>query len=240
MFFKSRDRQVRERIRKQIENRLAMTGAPREISAFLLERWSALLAGIYFSGGDRHPDWEAGWHTVNALLWSLVPKTDRQETQQLLRLLPTLLERLQEGCEAMKLPVAERDQMFGQLAMLHAAVVRAGLQATAEEGALTRFSEETELGMGETELASLGTVAVTPADPVGTNAPVRHADIIGRLRVGDPLVFRLREGEKRLFVQWISPMGGMYLFADDQGLNALSLTLPSLENKLAQGAVWPG
>lgn len=236
MLFKSREHQVHEHIREEIEIRLARTGAPREISDFLLNRWSYLLAGIYFSHGDQHPDWEAGWQTVNALLWSLVEKQDREETEQFLRLLPTLLSRLQDGCEAMNLDTAERDALFSQLALLHAAVARAGLQALPdEEGPITHLGLDADMEMGAEELAGLGeqTPLVESAEP-GTEAG-QDAPGIDSLQVGDSIWLNTAEGGKTLYLQWTSPMGGMFLFADAEGFDAVSLTRARLSERLQSG-----
>ncbi|MDR3394883.1 MAG: DUF1631 family protein [Parasulfuritortus sp.] len=237
MFFKSREREVYEHIREEIENRLARTGAAREVSDFLLNRWSYLLAGIYFSHGDQHPDWEAGWQTVNALLWSLVPKQDREETEQLLRLLPTLLERIQDGCEAMNLDDAERDALFTQLTMLHAAVARAGLQAQPdEEGPITHLGLDADLEMGDEELASLGEQMPQVVVPEGA-AMVSDVPDLDALKVGGAIFLKTAEGGKTLYLQWVSPMGGMYLFADTEGFDAVSLTRARLVERLRNGEV---
>jgi hypothetical protein len=235
LFFKSRERQAYQHIRGEIEERLARTGAPREISDFLLDRWSYLLAGIYFSHGDQHPDWEAGWQTVNALLWSLVPKKDRAETEQFLRLLPTLLGRLQDGCDAMNLDAPERDPLFSQLAMLHAAVARAGLQAQPdEEGPITHLGMDADMEMGDEELASLGETTAIVDLPEG-GIQTTDAPGIDKLKVGDSIRLSTSDGEKTLYLQWISPMGGMYLFSDPEGFDAVSLTRARLAARLQAG-----
>ncbi len=232
MLFKSRERQVHDHIRQEIEARLARAGAPGEIRQFLLERWSYLLAGIYFSHGDQHPDWEAGWHTVNALLWSLTPKRDQDETEQFLRLLPTLLGRLQDGCDAMSLGGGERDELFSQLALLHAAVARAGLQA-GTDAPMTQLGRDVDRDFSDDELAALETEPVSAEAP-----PVERAQDtadIDALRIGDGIQLRLEGTEKPLFLQWVSPMGGMYLFADREGFDAVSLTRARLAEKLSRG-----
>ncbi|NTV97183.1 MAG: DUF1631 domain-containing protein [Thiobacillus sp.] len=232
MLFKSRERQVHEHICQEIENRLARTGAPGEIRYFLLERWSYLLAGIYFSRGDQNPDWEAGWHTVNALLWSLMPKCGQEETEQLLRLLPTLLGRLYDGCDAMNLAAGERDELFTQLAMLHAAVTRDGLQAADNAaGPTTQLGRDADLEFTEAELASLGNEVV----PVESVQPVQETATLDGLKVGDGIRLHVEGREKALLLQWISPMGGMFLFADQEGYDAVSLTRARLAEKLARG-----
>lgn len=239
MLFKSRERQVHDHIRQEIEGRLARAGAPKEVRHFLLERWSYLLAGIYFSHGDQHPDWEAGWHTVNALLWSLAPKQDQEETEQFLRLLPTLLGRLQDGCDAMNLGVDERDELFSSLALLHAAVARVGLQTARDaDGPVTQLGRDADLGFSEADLAGLDAGAMsgeTPHPDDGGHDPAR----IDGLKVGDSMRFRIDGAEKMLFLQWVSPMGGMYLFADEEGYDAVSLTRARLNEKLSRGEAVP-
>lgn len=238
MLFMSRERQVLEHIRGELEDRLTRSGAPQEIRSFLFNRWSYLLAGIYFSHGDRHPDWEAGWQTVNALLWSLVPKHDREETEQLLRLLPTLLERLQDGCDAMNLDQAERDALFSQLAMLHAAVAREGLQAQMDAGGpITQLAGDADMEMSNEELADLthDTVPVEIGDPVASQQ--EDGPDLARIKLGDGLLLRKGDTEKKLLLQWVSPMGGMYLFADAEGFDAVSLTKARLIERLRSGEV---
>lgn len=235
MFFKSREREAYGHIREEIESRLVRTGAPGEIRDFLLNRWAYLLTGIYIGHGDQHPDWEAGWQTVNALLWSLEPKRDRAETEQFLRLLPTLLGRLQDGCDAMKLDPSEQDALFSQLALLHAAVARAGLQAQpGEAGPVTHFGQYADMVMGDEELASLSqeTPAITKTkDGFGAS----DASGLDRLKVGGCMLLKTAAGEKRLYLQWVSPMGGMYLFANADGFEAVSLTRARLAERLTMG-----
>lgn len=233
MFFKSREYQVHEHVRQEIEARMAGSGAPGAIRRFLLERWSYLLVGIYTSHGDQHPDWEAGWHTVNALLWSLAPKHGQAETEQLLRLLPTLLGRLQDGCEAMHLNGSERDELLSGLTLLHAAVLREGMR-TIGDG--TRpgagLGADGEQAFSEAELATLGAVTASPGIPSAAEAP---GGAIADLNVGDSLRLRVDGRDKKLILQWVSPSGGMYLFADKEGYDAVSLTRVRLADKLAKG-----
>ena len=235
MQFKSRERQVHDHIREEIENRLIMTRAPREIRDFLLSRWSYLLAAIYFNHGDQHIDWEAGWQTVNALLWSLTPKQDREETEQFLRLLPTLLGRLQDGCDAMNMDTAERDVLFSQLAMLHAAVARAGLQTQPDEdGPITHLGQDADLEMDDEELASLSRQTSDVAKE-GDNGPAQDAPGMDDLQIGDGLWLETAEGGQTLSLQWVSPMVGMFLFADSEGFDAISLPRARLAERLQSG-----
>jgi hypothetical protein len=225
VIFKSSEQQFYERIRDEILLRLAPTSAPEAIESFLIQHWSRLLRDIYLSRGDDHPDWQAGWDTVDALLWSLTPLKTRQETERLLRLLPILRGRLEEGCAALGLPAAERDALLGLLAQQHAAAARAGSaslgdRATEDQGSPSRS-------------------AVAGAPPPGAQAKpgLPSRDRLEELRPGDWLTFRCAEGDKRLCLQWISATGAMFLFADSQGLDALSLTRQRLQERWSRGEV---
>jgi hypothetical protein len=150
-------------------------------------------------------------------------------------LLPTLLGRIQDGCEAMNINAAEQDALFSQLAMIHAAVARAGLQAHPdEEGPITHLGLDADMEMGDEELASLGEQTPTVAMAAGNAAPPESPGI-DTVKVGDAVLLNTAEGEKTLYLQWASPMGGMYLFADSDGFDAVSLTRARLAERLRNG-----
>jgi hypothetical protein len=55
------------------------------------------------------------------------------------------------------------------------------------------------------------------------------------LKVGGAIFLKTAEGGKTLYLQWVSPMGGMYLFADTEGFDAVSLTRARLVERLRNG-----
>lgn len=235
MIFKSSEQRIYERIREEIRSRLASSQVPGEVESFLLQRWSGLLREIYLGRGGDHPDWQAGWDTVDALLWSLTPKKNRQETERLLRLLPILLGRLQEGCQAMGVPEAETDVLFALLAKLHAALARAGLDAapTGESQLPPVRGVSQDADIAHAPSAKVHVPA--EVEPSGEKRAVAGEPSLEGLQAGDWVTFRFAEGEKRMRLQWVSASGAMFLFADNQGLDALSLTRPRLLQRLARG-----
>lgn len=232
MIFKNSEQQILERIRDEIRSRLASTQAPDAVETFLLQHWSGLLREIYLSRGGEHPDWQAGWDTVDALLWSLTPKRNRQETERLLRLLPILLGRMQEGCQALGMPEQETESLFSLLARLHAALARAGLETVADGEVRKATSEAAESGLATPIAVGKGASKEAPSRD---GLPANRIESVEALKLGDRVTFHSAEGDKHLRLQWVSASGGMFLFADDQGLDALSLTRPRLQRRLAQG-----
>jgi hypothetical protein len=221
---------VLSRIQQEMTQQVRKSGAPEEVHAFLVQDWSRLLTGIFMAKGNQHSDWKAGWETANALLWSLAPKRGIEETTTLLRMLPTLLSRLHAGCTALNMPLSDRDALFERLAMLHAALAREWLQAgPGEEGPITRLREEQVTSPDESDLHDL-TAPDLPATDRNVGLP--------ELKLGDRVVFKGDEAERQLLLTWISPIGGMYLFANEQGLDAITLTRARLEVRFRNREAW--
>lgn len=223
---KSPESSAYEHIRNELQTHLDKAGAPEEVRPFLLEQWARLMTGIFMAKGNTDPDWQAGWDTVNALLWTLAPKQSRADTMKMLRILPVLLARLHEGCTALNYDLMARDRLFADLALLHASIAREGLHLAAGE-ALPEPSPATtsDPQAGEREMGLL-----RPA-PVETESPSAPLDDLPVLRVGDWVSFNQPQGRKLLKLTWLSPQQGMFLFTDPQGNDALSLTRARLRAK---------
>jgi len=225
---------VLQRIQTEMDRNLLEHDAPEEILGFLHHHWARLLTGIFMVKGNQHPDWIAGWDAVNALLWSLAPKSSRDETQKMLQMLPTLLARLHEGCAALSISIPERDAMFSRLAMMHAAVARAGLHCGNEpEKGLTNISQASHLDDNAdlSQLSPPRREAIEFASPPSLGAAMPMPE----LKIGDRVHFRQGINARTLCLNWISPAGGMYLFGNDQGLDAITLTRARLTERFVHG-----
>lgn len=230
---------VLQRIQTEMDRHLIEHDAPEEIVGFLRRHWARLLTGIFMAKGNQSADWLAGWDTVNALLWSLAPKTTRNETEKMLRMLPTLLARMHEGCAALSIPLFERDALFERLAMMHAAVARAGLRCRNEpEAAITHLATAPAMD-GDADLTVLRPPRIVPPDntPIdfGSAPAANQPLLMPELKIGDRVRFRQNDQTRTLHLNWISPAGGMYLFGNEQGLDAMTLTRARLADRFAQG-----
>ena len=195
------------------------------------------MTDIFMAKGNQDPDWQAGWDTVNALLWSLAPKQGREETTLLLKTLPNLLARLQEGCSALGLPGPERDAFFERLAMLHAAVAREGLHdgmaLNPDEAGGTAPMDMA--GEPEVDLSRLPPPHHDNANAVAALGPDSAGQPLPALALGCRIRLRVGLEDKTLLLNWLSPMGGMYMFTNEEGLDALTLTRARLEAKFRLG-----
>lgn len=241
MFFRSTDRQILARIREEIQDRLDSLASPEPIESFLLDHWALLLRDIYLSRGGEHPDWQAGWDTVDALIWSLTPKQSQEDTDRLLRLLPILLGRLKEGCAALGMPGQVADDLLKALAGRHANLARSGQQSAppglSETPSAPLESEAAGQSRSGGETPAPSAVSARTDKDAGTEAQ-ETSSLVDALQLGAWVTIRGSEGEKQLCLQWISASGNMYLFADSQGLDALSLTRQRLQERVARGELF--
>lgn len=108
---------------------------PAPIRAFLLGHWEDSLTRLYLEKGEGSSEWNEALATMNDLLWSLAPKTDKDERRKLIELLPRLLKRLDASIEALGLDKKVRDTFFSDLVKCHAAAVKAGFRGEQGEAA---------------------------------------------------------------------------------------------------------
>lgn len=111
-----------------VQARLLDREAPEFIQSFLVNTWVDHLAALYLVEGDQGAPWNQALATMEDLLWSLAPKTTREEKQKLVELLPRLLKQLDAGIQAVNLPRVERDRFFSSLVKYHADAVKADLR----------------------------------------------------------------------------------------------------------------
>lgn len=99
---------------------------PEAVRVFLCQHWTGALSSAYLSGGADSALWLDTISTMDDLLWSVRPKATKEDREQLIKVLPTLLRRLNSGMDRAQTDKAAREQFMSQLVKCHAAAVSAG------------------------------------------------------------------------------------------------------------------
>lgn len=105
---------------------------PETVRLFLCQEWIKPLRLAYIGGGTESHAWLTAIGLMDDLIWSVRPKLTRESRQYMVKTLPGLLRRLQEGMLSADITQAVRDQFMSQLVHCHAAAVKAGFQAAVE------------------------------------------------------------------------------------------------------------
>jgi Protein of unknown function (DUF1631) len=101
---------------------------PIAVSAMLRGPWARVLERVYIRDGGRTENFAEFLEAADDLIWSVTPKLDQEQRQRLVRMLPALLKRLQDGMEIAAVEQQDRERFFGALVDCHAAAVKAGLR----------------------------------------------------------------------------------------------------------------
>lgn len=219
---------------------------PEAVTEFLHTHWQHVLKDLYVQHGEEHFRWRAAVSTMEDLVWSVQPKEGVEERRKLVALLPNLLGQLHEGLDVIALSRAQRAPFLDALVGLHAAAVKAGLQAATEskteppaEPQAPKAAEGGEESKGELLVTrvtendiQIEEVMLVGAAPSGDI----YEDRVRSLRRGDWVEFRQEDGPAvRRRLSWISPKRGIFLFTGSCGVSAVSISPDALAHQFRYG-----
>jgi len=234
-------------------SRRLTSSVPPGVQRFLLDRWQQVLKELYIRHGEDHHAFLSAQAMIDDLLWSVAPKLNSDERQQLVNTLPGLLRALHVGLDVIRLPQEQRGHFFDELVALHSAAVKAGLNggklavsaelpAPAEpapahavqysinpEGELfiTRISEN-DVQIEEVALVGASTSVAIVGDI--------HQRSVSALSRGDWVEFcQAEESPSRARLSWVSPQRGIFLFTNPRSPRATSISKEALAYKFRTG-----
>ena len=119
-----------------VRARAADIEVPDTVRLFLCQEWIKPLCAAYLTGGSEGHAWIEAVGLMDDLIWSVRPKLTRESRQYMVKTLPSLLRRLQQGMTKAEITQSARDQFMSQLVHCHAAAVKAGFQPAVEPQAV--------------------------------------------------------------------------------------------------------
>lgn len=261
---KEKLRLAKHRVLREVDHRCKRC-VPKFVKQFLLSYWQNLLLVTLIKEGEESIAWKRNITAMDNLVWSLQAKGTALERERLVRLLPGLLRLLREGMQLVSMREEDFQDFLEQLSAAHAAVVNAipcaagasaeGAELPAENDPLDACViddiepvqedksvmtatihrlvvsgeievEETALDDDEEDDSMLGTAA--SAD--------EFVEQVSRLQQGVWVEFTQEDGSAlRAKLTWVSPVTGVYLFTNRQGLKACDKTLQALAEELRSG-----
>lgn len=85
--------------------------------------WRDLLEQIHARKGTDSEEWNQAVSVLDALIWSLQPKTDAESKARLAKMLPRMLKSLRSGLDAVGYDPAKSDELLRSLQPLHMATL---------------------------------------------------------------------------------------------------------------------
>lgn len=232
-------------VKDEINRVLADQVLPDSIVEFVQTIWQQVLQHIYTHEGEHNPTWLSSLKTMHDLVWSVMPKLNTEDRLALVAMLPELLKQLRDGMNLIQIDPPRREAIFSGLVACHAVAVKAGLQTKnispdIESDMRTAITAQQSDGMeAMPETTSIDAITEHfdfPADPVNTLEEDEFTEQARALKKGMWLEFINTDGSKRSArLSWVSSLRGIYLFTNNQGLEAITITLVRLAARLRDG-----
>lgn len=253
---KERLRAAKQRVRIEVERR-CHSSLPKFVRQFLISYWQNLLLVTLIKEGDESIAWKRALTTMDNLVWSLQPKTSVTERDRMVNLLPSLLRVLREGMTLISMRDDDFQAFLGQLADCHAAIVNTVVpretvsanddplddlvdadvvaEPVQEDKAVATATIHRLVQSGDIDVEEI-TLAAEEALPSAV-ADDEYVEQVRSLQQGMWVEFSQEDGSvKRAKLTWVSPVTGVYLFTDRQGLKSCDKTLNGLAAELRRGA----
>lgn len=213
---------------------------PLGIQDFIIRYWQRLLMDIHLKSGADSSAWKIAVSTMGNLIWSVEPKHEATERSTLVALIPSLLMELNMGADRLEMQRDDRELFFATLAPCHTLALKgvmleneATVRPVMVEATVPPLVESNEFEPVRAAEVSPGKRAAAP-----TSIPESAQSAIDGLAVGSWVEYVRDDGTTQVTrLAWISPLKGIYMFANRHGQAALSITPRGLQAKLRTGEV---
>lgn len=237
---------VKDEITRALTSSLEL---PEVIVEFVQTIWQQVLMHVYMQEVELGTAWQSALETMRNLIWSVAPKLNNEDRLKLVAMLPTLLNQLRDGMGFLEIDTARRDAIFSGLVACHAIAVKAGLQVQAapvNDAEMSKAIEAAQFDVPDVlpEVVALDNAVESLDDSLGESSlsatemdeDDEYTEQARCLKKGEWLAFDNADGSARnARLSWVSGLRGMYLFTNNQGLDAMTIALPRLAARLRAG-----
>ena len=192
---------------------------PAPVSALLEEGWRDVLLLAYLREGEDSTSWNNACEVVEQLIWSVQPKVEQAERQQLLKSIPELLKRVRDGLVNISFDQHRSAVLFKELQSCHIAALRGASVEPVEQ-------EETPAGPS-------ATAQMEEAKPEASGPDDEFDQAARALQVGQLLEWQNDDGEEvRGKLSWRSEVTEICIFVNRKGMKLAEMSVQDLAQLL--------
>ena len=210
-------RLARRRVEEVIKDCLGdLQGLPEPATDLLNEPWRDVLLLAYLREGEESETWGDAVVVARRLVWSVIPKVEQQDRQELLKVIPDLLRKMREGLANISYDQHKAATLFKQLQACHIGALRGKMP---ESTPLTRpVIHEEEVHM-----------------PPPAVLQDQHYHQARSMEIGQWLEWQQGERTLRGKLSWKSEITGSLVFVNRKGLKNAEMHLDELAALLREG-----
>lgn len=225
---------TKQTVAAEIEHRVRNNKMPELIRSLLLKQWKDVMNNIGIRDGCEGMAWDAATSVMDDLIWSVQPKLVVQEKSQLTKLIPRILNGLQDGLILIGYSQQAISQLFVELEQLHHASVRGLCEVGSMRTAIPSMAgddvvvEEIVLEAATDEAREFGALA-------DVNTDSSYYYVVKGMEEGTWVTFIIDGKEKQGRLAWKCDYTGEYTFVDRRYMLVQDLTINELLEQLESG-----
>ncbi|MCU0970751.1 MAG: DUF1631 domain-containing protein, partial [Gammaproteobacteria bacterium] len=220
---------ARNKVTDVIEKRIwARPDMPDVVKEILRAGWKDVMLLALLREGEESPSWKKAVEVVERLIWSVTPKAQPLDRQELLSAIPPLLSELKEGFSMISFDARRTAELMKDLQTHHIACLRGTVPTPvpAAPGAAPRAAQPE--------------AAVAPVGPETRPAPTIIDDEFQAkaqaLQVGQWVEWD-GDGDQpvRAKLSWRSEVTGTYIFVNRKGMKVAEMSVADVAQLLRTG-----
>jgi hypothetical protein len=207
---------------------------PEGVMSILEEGWKDVLLLVYLREGPESKGWNESLEIVDRLLWSVQPKSEYVERQQLLRGIPELLRNIRERLNSISFDQHKMAKLFKELQNCHICVLRGGESGQIHTAGTAPVSHheihfpDSGFATGpDSQLQEMADETVSESDDFTRQAI--------ELEPGEWLEIMDGNSKARVKLSWKSKVTDTYIFVNRKGMKTMELTSFSLAKHFRDG-----
>ncbi|MET0067648.1 MAG: DUF1631 domain-containing protein [Candidatus Thiodiazotropha sp.] len=207
---------------------------PQAVMSILEDGWKDVMLLIYLREGSQSKDWQECLEIVDRLLWSVQPKSEYQDRQQLLRGIPELLRNLRERLNSISFDQHKMARLFKELQNCHIQVLRGGDAAQVQTSGTQPVTQH-EIHFPDSQLTpdDASQLHELADEAIYENDEFAHQ--AKSLEPGSWLEIADGSAKVRVKLSWKSKVTDTYIFVNRKGMKAMELSASGLARHLREG-----
>jgi hypothetical protein len=228
---KSAKQIVAEELNKRLQKQEVV---PQAVMSILEDGWKDALLLIYLREGDKSEDWEGALDIVDRLLWSVQPKSEYADRQQLLRGIPELLRKVRERLNSISFDQHKMARLFKELQNCHIQVLRGGDVSQMKTPGTQPVSQH-EIHFADSQLTADDHSQLREMADEALSDTDEYSRMAKELEPGSWLEMADGNTKIRVKLSWKSKVTDTYIFVNRKGMKAKELTSAGLAKQLREG-----
>jgi hypothetical protein len=229
-------RSAKQKVADELNRRLRKQGkVPEAVMSLLEDGWKDVLLLNYLRQGADSKEWHESLEMVDRLLWSVQPKSDYAERQQLLRGIPELLRNLRERLNSISFDQHKMARLFKELQNCHIGCLRGG-EPNLTQGAGTQPAPVKEISFPDSQLVSADSRLSQEFEEAAVSGD-EAAELAKELEIGTWLEMQDGPSKVRVKLSWKSKVTDTYIFVNRKGMKAMELTAAGLAKRFREESV---